>query len=74
MLQDPFARGLTSLLLERALEGGKASIGKPGVVLDTERGQQILRNDILGIRVRLVENLAEERLQLGRNRRVEQQE
>lgn len=74
MLQDPFARSLTGLLLERTFEGGKASTGKPGVVLEAERGQQILRNDILEIRVRLVEDLAEEHLQLGGNWRVEQQE
>ena len=40
IFQNPIPGSLTGLTLESAFERGEASIGKPGVVLKTERGQR----------------------------------
>ena len=74
IFQNPVSGGLGGLTFEGAFKRGEASIGKSGGVLKTERSQHILGNDILGIGALLVEYFAKKSLQLGGDRRVQQQE
>ena len=72
IFQNPIPGSLTGLALESAFERGETSIGKPGVVLEAERSQHILGNNILGISAGFVEYFAEKSLQFGDNRGVQQ--
>jgi len=62
VFQNPITGSLTGLALESPFERREASIGKPGVVLKTERGQHVLGNNILGIGAGFIEYFTEKRL------------